>query len=119
MSRLPDKSPFGLGLGGGILSKICCSLSMLLVIGGVIGMATAKGFAAYRPYTTLLSLVLVISGILLMVKKRNGSCDINALNREKYSILTVGITFALVYLLLTNKVLPLLMKAAKTASMGG
>lgn len=119
MAGFTDKGAFGLGAGGGVLSTICCSLSMILVITGVIGMATAKGFAAYRPYTTVFSLFLVMAGIWLMIKRRNGTCDIRSLNREKYTIITVGATFVIVYLLLINKVLPFLMKTAKAVSMGG
>ncbi len=119
MTGLPDKGALGLGAGGGIFSTICCSLSMILVISGIIGMATAKGFAAYRPYTTLLSLLLVAMGTLMLVKRRNGVCDISTLGREKTAILTIGVSFALVYLLLTDKVLPVLMKTAKAVSMGG
>lgn len=116
---LPDKSGMGLGAGGGVFSTICCSLSLLLVISGVIGLATAKGFAAYRTYTTLLSLFLVGAGILMMVKRRNGTCDLKAISRERFAILTVGVSFGIVYIFLTEKVLPILMKTAKAASVGG
>lgn len=114
-----DRGALGLGTSGGILSTICCSLAMLLVISGVIGMATAKGITAYRTYTTTASILLVVAGTWLMIKRRNNACDINAISREKYAILTVGAAFVAAYLILVNKGLPYLMKAAKAAAMGG
>jgi hypothetical protein len=119
MGSFFDKGALGTGTGGGILSTVCCSLAMLLVIFGVIGMATAKGIAAYRTYTTIASIFLLVAGTWLMIKRRNNACDINAINREKYAILTVGGTFIVVYLFLVNKGLPYLMKTAKAAAMGG
>lgn len=92
---------------------------MILVISGIIGMATAKGFAAYRPYTTLISLLLVAAGVLMMIKRRNGTCDLNAISKEKTAILSAGISFGVVYLLLIEEVLPALMKTAMATATGG
>ncbi len=119
MGSFFDRGTLGTGTGGGILSTICCSLPLLLVIFGVIGMATAKEIGAYKTYLTIASLFFVAAGTWLIIKRKHGTCDINAIKREKYAILTVGVTFIVVYFFLVNKALPILMKTAKAASIGG
>lgn len=118
MVKVFDRGGMCLGTGGGILATICCSLPSLLVIFGVIGLSTVKVISAYNTYSTIASIVFIVAGTWLMIKSRNGTCDLNAMEKERYTLLGIAVSFIVMYLLLVNKALPYLTKTAKTAALG-
>jgi hydrogenase-4 membrane subunit HyfE len=114
-----SKSLWKLISGSAILASMCCLPSIVLILFGLASVSSAAavsdtlywgldGYQWFRPALSLLSVILVISGLVIYFRSR-GICSIEQVKRERKRIinisLTVLITSYLLYLVFNYVIL--------------
>ena len=114
-----SKSLWKLISGSAVLASMCCLPSIVLVLFGLASVSSAAavsdtlywgldGYQWFRPAISLISVILVISGLVIYFRSR-GICSIEQAKRERKRIinisLTVLITSYLLYLVFNYVIL--------------
>ena len=114
-----SKSLWKLISGSAILASMCCLPSIVLLLFGLASVSSAAavsdtlywgldGYQWFRPVLSLVSVILVLSGLVIYFRSK-GICSIEQAKRERKRIinisLTVLITSEVIYLIFNYVIL--------------
>lgn len=119
LSSSNSKASLGIGLGGALLSSVCCLLPALALAMGFGGTAALVQMGAYQPYLLAASFLFVIGSNLYLVQRRRSCCATAGQRRALYlqAMLSVAI-FLLAYGVINYVLVPWLYDVALGAPSG-
>lgn len=101
----------GQGTIGGVIASLCCALPAAVIAAGLSGgvAATLVGFGRFRPYTILAGLFFVGIASWISLRRSRACCSPEEYKQRLVVVpITMLITFAAVYAIITYVVVPLL-----------
>lgn len=109
--KLGIKEGFVSGFGGGVIASLCCIGPLIVILLGLGTLSFALSVSQYKPYFLILGFLSMTSAIIMHLRKKSKTCDINCfsvegLKREKYFIGSVALTMMLVYVLALYVLVP-------------
>lgn len=101
----------GQGAVGGVIGSLCCALPAAVIAAGLSGGAAAAfvSLGRFRPYTILAGLIFVGIASWLWLRRNRACCSPEEYKQRLVIVpLTMLVTFAAVYAIITYVVVPLL-----------
>lgn len=100
----------GIGILSGFTAALCCigpAIIVLLGLGPLLGI-TGACFVRYRLTFVVAGVLVFILGIYLTLNRKEGTCNVKSVNRNKKMIILSLLVMVVVYLFLMFQVLPYL-----------
>ncbi len=99
------------GLIGGTLAALCCIGPLVIVLFGLGSVSFALSIGKYKPYFLGLGFLFMIFAIVLHLRKKNKTCDINCfsvngIKREWSFIVSIAISMGITYVLALYVIVP-------------
>lgn len=97
------------GVIGGFLASLCCITPLVIVLFGLGSLSTALAIstAKFRLVTFSISMVFIIGAITVHMMRKHHCCYSPAAIKQEWKyIITILITFAIVYTLITYVIVP-------------
>ncbi|MFQ5825700.1 MAG: mercuric transporter MerT family protein [bacterium] len=99
------------GFWSGILASLCCIGPLVIILFGLASVSFALSLSQYRPYFLGLGFLFMIGTIVLHLKKKNKTCDINCfsvkgLKKERKFIISVVLSMGTIYVLALYVLVP-------------
>lgn len=103
------------GVVAGVLASLCCIGPIIIIFFGLGSVSFALSVTQYKPYFLVLGIIFIGLAIILHLKRKSKTCNINCMSlegikKEKKFIISIIITMVVIYLLMIYVVTPWLFK---------
>lgn len=108
------RSPFGVGVAGGVLGSVCCALPAVALALGLSAASSLTLLTRYQPHVLAASLLFVVGATWYLMRRREATCaaegcSVEERERVRYLLpLAAGGAYVAVYALINYVVVPAL-----------
>lgn len=100
-----------IGIWSGIIAALCCLGPLIIILFGLGTVSFALSVSEYKPFFLGAGILFIIGAIILYLRKKNKTCDINCfslegIKREKHFILSIILSMGITYVFLLYVVAP-------------
>jgi len=99
------------GVCSGIIASFCCLGPLIIIFLGLGTIPFALSITQYRPFFLALGIFFIVGAIILHLRMKNKTCDINCfslegIKKEKHFIFSIVLSMGITYFLLLYGMVP-------------